>query len=122
MKSVFGLAPNAFLLGLVSLFNDFSAEMIYAVMPAFLVGVLAAPPIVLGLIEGFADAISSILKIFSGWLSDKIKKRKAITARTSITNHRSQRCHWRRLNGSSQLVLGVGMPGSRTQIVPRMMQ
>ncbi|HEY4475708.1 MAG TPA: MFS transporter [Candidatus Paceibacterota bacterium] len=79
MRRILGLIPNVFLLGLVSLFNDFSAEMIYAVMPVFLVGVLGAPPLVLGIIEGFADATASILKIVSGWFSDRFKKRKAIS-------------------------------------------
>ncbi len=73
------MKQNVILLGLVSLFNDFSAEMIYAVMPAFLVGVLGAPPIVLGLIEGVADAVASFLKIISGWFSDRIRRRKNIT-------------------------------------------
>lgn len=79
MVRFFGLAPNVILLGLVSLFNDFSSEMIYAVMPAFLVTVLAAPPIALGLIEGFADALASILKISAGWFSDRIGRRKIIS-------------------------------------------
>lgn len=78
MKKILGLAPNVFLLGLVSLFNDFSSEMIYAVMPAFLVGVLGAPAIFVGFLEGFAEALSSVLKIFSGWFSDKIGRRKII--------------------------------------------
>ena len=79
MAKFFGLAPNVVFLGLVSLFNDLSSEMIYAVMPAFLVTVLAAPPIALGLIEGFADALASILKISAGWFSDRIGRRKIIS-------------------------------------------
>lgn len=75
-KRIFGLRKNVFFLGLVSLFNDFSSEMVYSVMPAFLTTVLGAPAAVVGLIEGFADALSSILKIFSGWFSDKVGKRK----------------------------------------------
>jgi len=76
MKRILGLVPNVFFLGLVSLFNDFSAEMIIAVMPAFLTIVLGAPPVFIGFLEGFADALASVLKIFSGWFSDKIHKRK----------------------------------------------
>lgn len=75
-KRILGLVPNVFFLGLVSLFNDFSAEMMIAVMPAFLTTVLGAPPVFLGFIEGFADALASVLKIFFGWFSDKIHKRK----------------------------------------------
>ncbi len=77
-KRIFGLRKNVFFLGLVSLFNDFSAEMVYALMPAFLTSVLGAPPVFLGFMEGFVDAFASILKIVSGWLSDKIGKRKSL--------------------------------------------
>lgn len=70
------MRKNVFFLGLVSLFNDFSAEMVYAVMPAFLTTVLGAPAVFLGFMEGFVDAFASIFKIFSGWLSDKMGARK----------------------------------------------
>lgn len=79
MKRIFGLVPNVFFLGLISLFNDFSSEMVYSVMPAFLTVVLGAPPVFVGFIEGFADALASFLKIFSGWFSDRIGKRKILS-------------------------------------------
>jgi MFS family permease len=79
MRKIFGLAPNVFFLGLVSLFNDFSSEMVYAVMPAFLTVVLGAPPVFVGFVEGFADALASFLKIFAGWFSDRIGKRKILS-------------------------------------------
>lgn len=75
-ERIFGLRKNVFFLGLVSLFNDFSAEMVYSVMPAFLTVVLGAPPVFLGFMEGFVDAFASIFKIISGWLSDKFGARK----------------------------------------------
>jgi len=78
-KRIFGLRPNVFWLGLVSLLNDFSAEMMYSVMPAFLTVVFGAPPVFVGFIEGFADALASVLKIYFGWLSDKIGKRKILS-------------------------------------------
>ncbi len=78
MRRIFGLVPNVFFLGLVSFFNDFSAEMIIAVMPAFLVS-LGAAPIFIGFIEGFADALASILRIISGRFSDCIRRRKIIS-------------------------------------------
>ena len=53
--------------------------MIYSVMPAFLTVVLGAPPVFVGFIEGFADALASVLKIYFGWLSDKIGKRKILS-------------------------------------------
>lgn len=77
-KRIAGVERNVFFLGLVSLFNDFSAEMVQAVMPIFLTTVLGAPAFFVGLIEGVADALSSVLKVISGWVSDKIKKRKLI--------------------------------------------
>ncbi len=78
MRRIFGLIPNVFFLGLISLFNDFSSEMVYSVMPAFLTVVLGAPPIFVGFVEGFSDALSSLLKIFSGWFSDRIGQRKVL--------------------------------------------
>lgn len=77
-KKILGLRPNVFWLGLVSLINDFSSEMVYSVMPAFLTIVLGAPPVFIGFIEGFADALASVLKIYFGWFSDKIGKRKIL--------------------------------------------
>lgn len=65
-------------MGLVSLFNDFSAEMVKSVLPAFLTVTLGAPPIFLGLMDGMADALASFWKIVSGWFSDKIQRRKII--------------------------------------------
>lgn len=76
MKRILGTPRNVFLLGLVSFFNDFSAEMIQSVMPIFLKSVLGAPVFFVGLIEGVSDALSSVLKVFSGWVSDRTRKRK----------------------------------------------
>lgn len=56
--------------------NDFSSEMIQAIMPIFLTATLGAPVFVVGLIEGIADALASVLKIVFGWVSDKWKVRK----------------------------------------------
>lgn len=75
-RKIFGLESNVFFLGLASMFNGFSAEMTYSVMPGFLTVVLGAPPVFIGFIEGFADALASIFKIYFGWVSDKIGKRK----------------------------------------------
>ena len=75
---ILGLRKNAFFLGLVSLFNDFSNEMVQSVMPIFLGVVLGVPPLGVGLIEGVADAVASFLKIISGWVSDKMGKRKGL--------------------------------------------
>ncbi|NCN53061.1 MFS transporter [Candidatus Wolfebacteria bacterium] len=77
-KKLFGLSPNIFFLGLVSLFNETSSAMVYSVMPAFLTVVLGVPPILVSFIEGFADALASFLKIYFGWLSDRLRKRKKL--------------------------------------------
>ena len=70
---------NIILLGITSLLTDISSEMIYPVLPIFLVNTLGASPAILGLIEGIAESSSSLLKVFSGYFSDRIKKRKALT-------------------------------------------
>lgn len=67
-------------LGLVSLFMDISSEMIHALLPLYLVTVLGASTLTVGIIEGIAEATASITKIFSGALSDYLGKRKWIAA------------------------------------------
>ncbi len=66
-------------LGFVSLFMDISSEMIHGLLPVFLTAVLGAGAEMVGLIEGVGEATASISKLFSGWLSDKLGKRKALT-------------------------------------------
>ena len=61
-------------LGIVSLLNDVASEMIYPVLPLFLATVLGAGPVALGLIEGIAEATSSLLKVVSGIRSDIIRR------------------------------------------------
>lgn len=70
------LPGNVFALSLVSLLNDTSSEIIYPLLPAFLFLTLGASPFYIGLIEGFAETVASVLKLFSGYLSDKFNKRK----------------------------------------------
>lgn len=70
---------NVFFLGLTSLFTDISSEMIYPLIPIFLTTVLGAPVAIVGLIEGIAESTASVLKAYSGWLSDRLNKRKALT-------------------------------------------
>jgi len=66
-------------LGLVSLFMDTSSELIHSLLPVFLVSVLGASMLSVGLIEGIAEATASIAKVFSGALSDYLGKRKLLT-------------------------------------------
>ena len=63
-------------LGLVSLLTDASSEMIYPLLPSFLSGVLKTGPAFLGLIEGAAEALASLLKLVAGRLSDRAPRRK----------------------------------------------
>jgi MFS family permease len=70
---------NIILLGLTSLLTDISTEMVYPILPFFLVSSLGATPAVLGLIEGVAESLASILKVFSGYFSDRFQRRKPLT-------------------------------------------
>jgi len=73
-----GVPRNVFMLGVVSCFADISGEMIYPLIPIFLTGVLGAPVAVVGLIEGIAESTASLVKVFSGWWSDRTRKRKPL--------------------------------------------
>lgn len=68
--TVLGFKKNVFWLGLTSLFTDISSEMIYPLVPIFATTILGAPVAFVGLIEGIAESTASLLKVFSGWLSD----------------------------------------------------
>lgn len=70
------IPKNIFVLGLVSFLTDVSSDMIYPVLPIFLSDVLGSSKLFIGLIEGIAESTASILQIFSGWLSDRLRKRK----------------------------------------------
>lgn len=70
------LPRNVFAISLVSLLNDTSSEIIYPLLPAFLFLTLGASPAVVGLIEGAAESVSSLLKLFSGYFSDRRGRRK----------------------------------------------
>jgi MFS family permease len=77
-KSFLGLSKNVRSLGWISLFNDIASEMIYPLLPLFLNTVLGAGVVFIGLIEGIAESVSSFLKLFSGWVSDRFRKRKGL--------------------------------------------
>lgn len=71
-----GISRNVIVLGLVSLLQDLSSEMLYPVVPLFLATVLGAPMTVIGLIEGFAEFTAAILKAVFGRLSDRFQRRR----------------------------------------------
>ncbi len=72
------LPPGVWILGGVSLLNDTASESIYPLLPFFLTSVLGAGAVSLGIIEGAAEAVASLLKIVSGRLSDRWNRRKPI--------------------------------------------
>jgi MFS family permease len=74
--TVWQLPRNVWAVGLTSFFMDVSSEMVINILPLFLANVLGVPTSIIGLIEGIAEATASILKLFSGWLSDKLGGRK----------------------------------------------
>ena len=67
---------SIYFLSAVSFFNDIASEMIYPLIPVFIKTVLGFGAEIIGIIEGVAESINSLLKLFSGWISDKAKKRK----------------------------------------------
>ena len=78
-KRLLGVPPNIFFLGLVSFLTDVSSEMTLTILPLFLTSVLGVGPAIIGLIEGIAESTATTLRVFSGWLADRTKKRKALT-------------------------------------------
>ncbi len=75
-RAISGITKNVVGISLVSFFNDIASEMVYPIVPIFLTTVLGAPVTVVGLIEGIAESTASILRVFSGWFSDKFRSRK----------------------------------------------
>ncbi|MDD3519944.1 MAG: MFS transporter [Actinomycetota bacterium] len=67
---------SIYVLGIVSFFNDIASEMIYPLIPVFIKSRLGLGASFIGIVEGLAESTNSILKLFSGWISDKAKKRK----------------------------------------------
>jgi len=72
------LKPQVILLGLAALLNDAASELIYPLLPVFLTTTLGATPAIVGLIEGAADGLASILKYFAGAWSDRAGRRKPL--------------------------------------------
>ena len=73
-----GLTKNTLLLAFASLFSDISTEMLYPILPIYLTQYLKANGSIVGIIEGIAQATQNVIQGFSGWLSDKMQRRKPI--------------------------------------------
>lgn len=74
--SIQHLPRNVWAVGLTSFFMDVSSDMVINILPLFLANVLGVQTAVIGLVEGIAEATASLLKLFSGWLSDRLGARK----------------------------------------------
>ncbi len=72
------IISNIVLLGLVSMFVDMSTEMVYPLVPLFLTATLGATPAIVGVIEGIAESIASLLKVFSGYIGDLYHNKKRL--------------------------------------------
>jgi MFS family permease len=72
------ITSNIVLLGLVSLFVDMSTEMVYPLIPLYLTAALGASPAIVGLIEGIAESVASLLKVFSGYIGDVRRNKKQL--------------------------------------------
>jgi len=68
---------NIIFLGLVSFFTDLSTEMVYPLIPLYLTTAFGATPALVGIIEGIAESVASLLKVFSGYITDRFQKKKA---------------------------------------------
>jgi len=77
-RKIWSLNRNIFFLGMVSLLTDVSSEMIFTLVPLFLCNVLGAGGAIVGLVGGLSESVDAIFRIFSGWFSDKIRKRKLL--------------------------------------------
>ncbi|MEF9839698.1 MAG: MFS transporter [Lachnospiraceae bacterium] len=69
---------NIVILGFVSFFTDIGTEMVYQILPLYLTSVLGASPAIIGVIEGIAESLASILKLFSGMIADKYDHKKQL--------------------------------------------
>jgi MFS family permease len=69
---------NVIFLGLVSFFADISSEMVYPLIPLYLTAAFGATPVLVGIIEGIAESVASLLKVFSGYISDKYNRKKPL--------------------------------------------
>ncbi len=72
------LPRNVWIVGITSFMTDVSSEMIANILPLFLKNVLGVKTAVIGLIEGVAESLASLLKVFSGWISDRLRLRKVL--------------------------------------------
>jgi MFS family permease len=73
-----GIPPNVVWLGVVSFLNDCSSEMIFPLLPLFFTAVLGGSPAALGAMEGLVESVASLVKLWSGRLGDRLRRRKPL--------------------------------------------
>ena len=78
-KGIWGVNRNVFFLGWVSFLTDTSSDMIFNMFPLFLSHILGVGATFIGLIEGVGESTATVLKLVSGWSSDKLQRRKGLT-------------------------------------------
>lgn len=79
-ERIAGVNRNVFLLGVVSFLADTAGELVYPLIPLFITVTLGAPASVLGLIEGVAESVASLLRVVSGWIADRVGRSKPLVA------------------------------------------
>src|SRR6476660_8064324 len=72
------IPPGVWTLGFVSLLMDTSSELVHALLPLYMVGALGASVFVVGIVEGIAEAIALVVRVFSGYWSDALSRRKPL--------------------------------------------
>jgi MFS family permease len=104
-RQIFGIGRTVITLGIVSLLTDVSSEAIYPLIPIFLTNILGVQIAYIGLIEGVAESTASVLRVFSGWLSDRSGSRKWLSAAGYILSTLSKPLF--AISGSWQQVLAI---------------
>lgn len=99
------LPSGVWALGLVSLFMDISSEMIHALLPVFLVAVLGSSATLVGVIEGLGEALALVTRLFSGMLSDRLRRRRPLVLAGYLLGTLSKPLF--ALAGSAAMVLGA---------------
>ncbi len=77
-RNIWGLHPNVFFLGLVSLLTDVSSELVFTLIPLFITNVLGAGALVVGFVGGVSESFDAVFRIFSGRISDRFQRRKIL--------------------------------------------
>lgn len=89
LERVRDIPRNIWAVSLTSFLTDISSEMVICLLPLFLVNVLGVRIGIVGLIEGVAEATASLLKLFSGWFSDRVGGRKWVEGFRTAVSHLS---------------------------------